>query len=330
MDTQVVAQEGATQEEAPLLELQNVSKHFGDTQALSDVSLKIYPGKVHALIGENGAGKSTIIKIMTGIHQPDVGEVVLNGQEIKINSTLEAQQAGIAAIYQEPLVFPDLDVAENIFINHFDRGMLMRWGKMYTEAKQLVNELGVNLDVRDQASTLTLAEQQAIEIVRSLSLNVKLLIMDEPTASLSAHEATRLLEIVNNLRSKGVAIVYISHRIEEVMEIADTITVLRDGSAISTRPINECSVEEIVKEMVGRELEEVMHEHTEHDFGDTLLKVENLKLSDTFEDINFEVRSGEILCFAGLVGARRTDVGLALFGIAPAEQGTITLEGKNY
>lgn len=312
----------------PLLELRSVTKRFGRTCALDDVSLQLRAGEIHALVGENGAGKSTIIKIMTGLHRPDEGLLFLNSQPITLPDTLAAQHAGIAAIYQEPLVFPDLDVAENIFINHHDRGMLMHWRKLRQEARQLIDDLGVGLNVGDLASTLTLAEQQAIEIVRSLALDVKLLIMDEPTASLSAHESQRLLQIARSLRDKDVAVVYISHRLEEVFALADRVTVLRDGRHISTRTIGEASIDTVIKEMVGRELAAALHEHADHVFGKPLLSVHDLGRRAIFSGVDFQIREGEIVCLAGLVGARRTDVGLALFGIAPADTGSVELAGQ--
>ena len=190
---------------APVLELRNVSKSFAMTAALSDMSLAVVPGEIHAVVGENGAGKSTLIKIMTGVYQPDSGEILHEGKAVTIRNTHGAQALGIAAMYQEPMVFPDLDVAENIFISHRNLGTFMNWGKLYQSSDELISRLGVSLDVRRAASGLTLAEQQTVEIARALSLNVKVLIMDEPTASLSAHEVERLLNIGKALKARGVA-----------------------------------------------------------------------------------------------------------------------------
>ena len=210
--------------------MQHVSKRFDATQALEDVSLTLYPGEVHALIGENGAGKSTLIKIMTGVHRPDTGTILLDGKPVHINNSQEAQTLGIAAIYQEPMVFPDLNVAENIFISHRNRGMVVNWSRANgADAEAILAQLDVKLDVRMPARGLTLAAQQAVEIAKAISLKVRVLIMDEPTASLSAHEVDQLFRLVDSLRSQGVAILFIGHRMEEVFRIADRVTVLRDG-----------------------------------------------------------------------------------------------------
>ena len=212
---------------APILEMKNVSKQFGATAALSNLSFEMFPGEIHALVGENGAGKSTLIKAMTGIHQPSSGEIWVDGSARILRTTQEAQAIGIAAIYQEPMVFPDLDVAENIFINHHSRRQFIRWNDMYEEAEAVIAKLGVSLDVRRPASTLTLAEQQTVEIARAISLDVRVLIMDEPSASLSDHEVQRLFSIARSLSSQGVAVLYISHRLEEIFALADRVTVKR-------------------------------------------------------------------------------------------------------
>lgn len=311
----------------PVLELQGLSKSFAATQALKDMSLSVMPGEVHAIVGENGAGKSTLIKIMTGVHQPDSGTIRVEGQPVTLKSTEAAQDAGIAAIYQEPMVFPDLNVAENIFISNRAKGRIMRWSEIYRDSESLIAPLGVKLDVRRAASGLTLAEQQTVEIARALSLKVKVLIMDEPTASLSAHEVARLLDIARALKAQGVAVIYISHRLDEIFRIADRVTVIRDGQHISTKPIAEVTEDGLVKDMVGRALESFAVKTAANPHGETLLSVRDLGLAGTFRGISFDLHKGEVLCLAGLVGARRTDVALSLFGIAPATEGTITLAG---
>lgn len=311
---------------APVMEMQHISKRFDATQALEDVSLSLYPGEVHALIGENGAGKSTLIKIMTGIYRPDAGDILLDAKPVQIHNSGDAQDLGIAAIYQEPMVFPDLNVAENIFISHRDQGPLVRWGKMYDDAKDILAKLDVKLDVRMPALGLTLAAQQAVEIAKAISLKVRVLIMDEPTASLSAHEVTQLFRLVRSLRSQGVAILFIGHRLEEVFEIADRITVLRDGRWISSYPRGEVKTEQVIRDMVGRQLEEFFAK-AEVQRGDLLLSVHDLSKEGAFSNISFDVHHGEVLGFAGLIGSRRTDVALALFGVEPADAGEIILEG---
>ncbi|MCX6029111.1 MAG: sugar ABC transporter ATP-binding protein [Chloroflexi bacterium] len=316
-----------TADKRPIMEMRHVSKRFDATQALEDVSLTLYPGEVHALIGENGAGKSTLIKIMTGVHRPDVGEILLDGKPVQIRNSQEAQAHGIAAIYQEPMVFPDLNVAENIFISHQDRGPIVQWGKAYRDAEAILAQLGVKLDVREAARGLTLAAQQAVEIARAISLKVRVLIMDEPTASLSAHEVTQLFKLVASLRSQGVAILFIGHRMEEVFRIGDRITVLRDGKWISSTPRAEVKTEQIIRDMVGRKIEDFFAKSATQR-GPLLMSVRNLGKESIFRDVNFDVYAGEVLGFAGLIGARRTDVGLALFGVEPADTGEITFEGQ--
>lgn len=312
----------------PLLELENISKSFAMTAALSDMSFSVEPAEVHAIVGENGAGKSTLIKIMTGVYQPDAGTLVCGGNPVTIPNTQVAQKLGIGAIFQEPMVFPDLDVAENIFISHRDKGLLMNWKQLHLEADALVKQLGITLDVRRSASGLTLAEQQTVEIARALSLDVKVLIMDEPTASLSAHEVNKLLDISRTLKSRGVAVLYISHRLDEIFKIADRVTVLRDGKHISTKLIADVTREGLVRDMVGRNIDAFATKKKANDVGKTVLSVRNLGRTGVFSGVSFDVHAGEILCFAGLVGARRTDVGLALFGVAPATEGMIEIEGQ--
>jgi rhamnose transport system ATP-binding protein len=313
--------------ETPILEMNHISKRFDVTQALDDVSLDLYRGEIHALVGENGAGKSTLIKIATGIYRPDRGEIVLDGQPVQISNSQEAQAHGIAAIYQEPMVFPDLNVAENIFISHRGRGPIVRWSKMYEEARAILAKLDVKLDVRMSARGLTLAAQQAVEIAKAISLDVRVLIMDEPTAALSAHEVAQLFALMRTLRSQGVAILFIGHRLEEVLKVADRVSVLRDGKLVSSKPRSEVTSGGIIRDMVGREIESFFAKSAVQR-GGLLMSVRSLTKENAFYDINFDVYRGEVLGFAGLVGARRTDVGLALFGIEPADAGKIVLEGK--
>ena len=312
---------------APILEIRGVAKRFDATQALEDVSLTLHAGEIHALLGENGAGKSTLIKIITGVHQPDRGEILLAGRPVTIRSAAEAQRLGVAAIYQEPLLFPDLNVAENIFISHQDRGAVVDWRQMFREADKILAELGMSLDVRKPARGLTLAAQQSVEIAKAISLNVRILIMDEPTASLSAREVQELFKLVRDLKRQGVAILFVSHRMEEVFEIADKVTVFRDGRLISTRMRNEATPQRAIADMVGREID-LTKARTACARKDVVLSVTDLSRQGVFEGVNFDLHRGEVLGFAGLIGAGRTDVGLALFGIEPATSGAILLGGK--
>ena len=312
---------------APVIEMSGISKRFDATQALDDVSLTLHPGETHALLGENGAGKSTLIKVMTGIHAPDSGVIRVFGEEATFKGSGDAQRAGIAAIYQEPAIFPDLNVAENIFMSHQDRGALVNWRRMYKDAEAILARIDVRLDVRTLASNLTVASQQAVEIAKALSLDVRVLIMDEPTAALSAHEASELFGQIRRLTDSGVAVLFISHRLEEVFEIADRVTVLRDGRLISSGPSSEVTQEQAIRDMVGRDVSEFFVRNP-HPPGDVLLRVAGLGRDGAFSDVGFELREGEVLGFAGLVGAGRTDVGLSLFGIAPWDSGAVELRGK--
>lgn len=310
-----------------ILEMQSVSKHFGATAALRDFSLEILSGEIHALVGENGAGKSTLIKTMTGIYLPSSGKIWMDGQPQVFRSTQDAQALGVAAIYQEPMVFPDLDIAENIFINHHSRPQLISWGSMYKEAKAIIAKLGVSLDVRRAAASLTLAEQQTVEIARAISLDVRVLIMDEPSASLSDNEVQKLFSIARSLRTQGVAILYISHRLEEVFALADRVTVVRDGALISTKPIADVTNNSVVTEMVGRDMQGRFARVASKAKANDMLSVERLSKDGIFADVSFNVKKGEIVCLSGLVGARRTDVALSLFGIAPSDSGKIKIDG---
>lgn len=311
----------------PVLQMRGISKRFDTTQALDDVSLSLFPGEIHALLGENGAGKSTLIKIMTGIYPPDEGEILLASRPVQIHSSIDAQGYGIAAIYQEPMIFPDLTVAENIFISHRKQGALLRWGRLYADAEAILRQLDVSLDVRQPARNLTVGGQQIVEIAKAISLQARVLIMDEPTAALSAHEVAQLFKLADRLRKQGVAILFISHRMEEVFAIADRITVFRDGRLISTALRAAVTPESAIRDMVGRQIEEFFAKR-ETTLGEELIAVRNLEKTNIFRDINFAVRRGEVLGFAGLVGSRRTDVGLALFGVEPADNGEILLQGK--
>ena len=311
----------------PFFEIEGVSKRFDATQALSDVSLDLIPGEVHGLVGENGAGKSTLIKIMTGIYAPDAGRMLLDDEEFLPHDAAHAQLQGVAAIYQEPSIFPDLTVAENIFIGHQDRGRLVNWKTMMSDAGEILRTLDMDTDPSMPAAGLTVAGQQGVEIAKAISLDIRVLIMDEPTAALSAHEVDRLFGQVRRLKDSGVAVLFITHRLDELFVICDRISVFRDGRHISTRGVADVNEDSLVREMVGRDPSEFFA-RGEHVEGDVVLRVDKLNAVGKFADVSFEVRRGEVLGFAGLVGAGRTDVALALFGIEPADDGTIELEGQ--
>jgi rhamnose transport system ATP-binding protein len=314
-------------EAAPVLAMRGISKRFGATRALDDVSLELRGGEVHALVGENGAGKSTLIKVMTGIYPPDEGVVLVDGEPLSLRSAADAQRLGIAAIYQEPLIFPDLSVAENVFIGHQNQGRVVRWRQMCADAEALLARLDVHIDPRMPASGLPVAAQQAIEIAKAISLEVRILIMDEPTAALSAHEVERLFRQVHQLRDSGVAVLFISHRLDEVFEIADRVSVFRDGRHVATHVRDEVTRAQLIAAMVGRQTSDFYARH-DHHAGEVVLRVRDLGRTGKFSGVSFDVRPGEVLGLAGLVGAGRTDVALALFGIAPAETGAIELDGR--
>ncbi len=312
----------------PVLSLKNISKNFGMTAALADMSIDLYPGEVHAIVGENGAGKSTMIKIMTGVHQPSAGSLEIDSNAVSISGTSAAREQGVAAIYQEPMVFPDFDVTENIFASSTTEGWIQRRGKLRKKALALIERVGMKLDVDRIASGLTLAEQQAVEIARALSQDVRVLIMDEPTASLSAHEAAQLRRIATTLAEQGVAVVYISHRLEEIFEIAHRVTVIRDGQHISTKLVEDVTSDGMIAEMVGREVGNYFAKAPTHATDETILEVKDLALEGVYRGISFDLKVGEVLCMSGLIGARRTDVALSLFGILPASAGAIYYKGK--
>ncbi len=312
-----------------ILCLTNISKSYAGVHALRGVQLELRSGEVHALLGENGAGKSTLVKVITGVHQPDAGEIYLNDQRIHLAGPRDATALGIAAIYQELSIFPDLDIAENIFVGRrptLATG-LVDWRKMYRDADQLLSSLGIHLDLKTKARYLSIAQQQMVEIARALSVNARILIMDEPTSALTLNEVADLFQIVRRLRDNGAAVLFISHRLEELFEIADRVTVLRDGLYVDTRTMDSVTQDDLIRMMVGRTVQELFPKK-DVQIGEVVLQVKNLTRKGVFEDVSFELRKGEILGFAGLVGAGRTEVSQALFGVAPADSGTIEIEGR--
>lgn len=315
---------------APILELIGIYKAFDGTQALAGANFELYPGEIHALVGENGAGKSTLIKVITGVHRADAGEISFRGEPVTITNPLDAQRLGIAAIYQEPTLFPDLDIAENIFMGHHPIRSLTRrvaWRQLYEQAAQPLRALGVDLDPRTRVRGLTVAQLQMVEIAKALSFNAQVLIMDEPTSALTLNEVADLFRTARQLRDAGTAIIFISHRLEEVFELADRVTVLRDGHYVGTREVGQVTHDELIHMMVGRTLDDLFPK-LDVEQGDVVLRVEGLTKEGVFEDISFELHQGEILGLAGLVGARRTDVAQAIFGVAPADRGTVWVNGQ--
>jgi rhamnose transport system ATP-binding protein len=312
---------------APRAELRGISKRFAATQALDDVSLDLLPGEVHGLVGENGAGKSTLVKILAGVHPPDSGTIWLDGEATQIAGPAHSRSLGIAVVHQEPRLFPDLTVAENVFIGHAPSGRLgtIDWGGTRRAAQALFGELDVQFDVGAPVRGLSMADQQLIEIAKSLSVDARVLILDEPTASLSAHEVERLFTIVRQLRDRGVAILFVSHRLDEVFELCDRATVFRDGRHVITTATRELTTADLVRHMVGRTVS--LFPKVETPIGEVLVEVHGLTRAGVFRDVDFTVRAGEIVGFAGLVGAGRTEVARVLFGIDRRDGGEIRLDG---
>jgi rhamnose transport system ATP-binding protein len=312
----------------PILSLEHASKSFGAIHALEDVSIDLQRGEAHALVGENGAGKSTLVKILAGVHLPDRGALRIDGSERVLAGPSDARAAGIAIIYQEPVQFPDLTVAENIFIG---RQPLRAGGRidrraMNRESALIFERLGVQLDPARIARGLSIAEQQIVEIAKALSLEATVIVMDEPTAALSAVEVDRLFRVAENLRSGGAAVLFISHRLEEVFSLCQRVTVLRDGRHVMSRELAGLTPDDLVRAMVGREL--VEHVPEEQRIGETVLSVQRLTREGVFADVSFDVRAGEIVALAGLVGAGRSEVARAIFGIDRFDAGSVTLDGR--
>jgi rhamnose transport system ATP-binding protein len=313
----------------PLISARGISKHFAAIDVLRDVDLDLQRGEIHALLGENGAGKSTFAKILAGVHRPSRGTISLNGQPVDILNPIVAQKLGITLIHQEPISFPDLSVAENLVLGRGDGGWFARvpWAEMTRNARALMDLLGVRIDVTKPMRGLSIADQQMVEIARALASDSRLIIMDEPTAPLTPKEVETLFGIARRLRDEGRTIIFISHRLEEVRALCESVTIFRDGNKIATDTIANLTDADIIRLMIGRPLKEFRHK-ARAEIGDVALKVEGLTLPGVFHDISFEVRKGEIVGLGGLVGAGRTDVARAIFGVAPAAGGTVTVAGK--
>jgi rhamnose transport system ATP-binding protein len=313
-----------------VLTLQKITKKFTGTLALSDVDFDLREGEIHALVGENGAGKSTLIKIITGIYQPDGGLMTIEGKKVVFQDARASYDHGIAAIYQEASLFEDLSIAENIYMGHQQIRPVtrnIRWRALYRKAGEFIKSLEVNLNPRALVKSLSIAEKQLVEIIKALTADAKILIMDEPTASLTKEEIDYLFRIARKLREEGTGIIFISHRLEEVFDIADRVTVIRDGKKVGTVPKDKLKVDELVRMMVGRNLK-TLYPKEEAEIGEPVLRIENLSRLGEFNNVSFELKKGEILGMAGLVGAGRTEVARTIFGIEKPEGGRIYLDGK--
>jgi rhamnose transport system ATP-binding protein len=316
-------------EEVPRLALDQAAKAFGAVQALVDSSITLFPGEAHALVGENGAGKSTLVKILAGVYQPDSGTLAIDGQPVVLSGPTAARDAGISIIYQEPTLFPDLTVAENIFMGRqpLRAGRRIDRPAMNRSAGEIFTRLGVALDPQRQARGLSVADQQIVEIAKALSSNANVLVMDEPTAALTTVEVERLFEVIRALRREGAAVLFISHRLEEVFAICQRVTIMRDGRFVRTAAAGDITVDEVIRSMVGRDLD-VLFPKTQAPVGEVVLQVEQLSREGVLHDISFSVRRGEIVALAGLVGAGRSEVARAIFGIDRRSAGVVTVRGQ--
>ena len=308
--------------------MRGIVKEFSGVRVLDGVSFRLSRGSVHALMGENGAGKSTLMKILCGIYPATEGEIFMDGKATEIHSPIDAKRLGIAMIHQELSAFHELTVAANMFMNReYKRFGLLDEARMNRAAAEILADLNINIDPRVKMRSLSVAEMQLVEIAKAVSTDAEIIIMDEPTSALTEAEVANLYDTVRDLKSRGKAIVYISHKIEEIFAIADEITVLRDGEFVSHDKIAAFDHDKLISLMVGRTLDQQFHK-TKHDFGKVLLRVENLSRSGEFKDVSFEVHAGEVLGFAGLIGAGRTEVVETVFGLQRADGGEIYVEGE--
>ena len=316
-------------EPAPLLSLEHAEKSFGAVHALEDGVIDLFTGEVHGLVGENGAGKSTLVKILAGVYRPDAGRLLLDGQEAIFDNAKQSQEAGIAIIFQEPTLFPDLTVAENIFVGMqpLKRFRRIDGRRMRREAAAVFDQLGVRLDPERVARGLSIADQQLVEIAKALTTNARVIVMDEPTAALTTTEVDRLFGIVETLRSRGNAVLFVSHRLEEIFAICQRVTVMRDGRHILTQPTGELTIQSVIRAMVGRDMD-ALFPKVEAERGPVVLKVDHLTREGAFTDVSFEVRRGEVVALAGLVGAGRTEVARAIFGIDRWDAGSVEVDGR--
>jgi rhamnose transport system ATP-binding protein len=311
-----------------LLQMKGVQKRFGGAIALRGTDLSIRAGEIHALLGENGAGKSTMLKILAGVHVNDGGTISLGDKAFITGSPEAAIAQGIAVIYQEPSLFLDLTLAENVFIGRQPmKGVAIDWAQAQNEASRLFAELGVPLDPKRQARGLSIADQQVVEIAKALSMNANIILMDEPTAALSASEVERLMTVMKSLKAANKAVIFVSHRLDEVFAISDYITVMRDGATVSENSVSGTDLQKVIKEMVGRELTELFPK-TENKIGEIALEVSDLTNPAYFRNISFSVRRGEIVALAGLVGSGRSEVARAIFGIDKYTTGSVKVNGK--
>jgi rhamnose transport system ATP-binding protein len=313
-----------------ILELRHITKTFPGVRALDDVHFDLKPGEIHALIGENGAGKSTLIKVITGVYQPDAGQIIFDGSPVEIRSPSDSQRIGIAAIYQHVTCYPDLSVTENIFIGHEKIQRFTRkidWKDLHGRAEELLARLDADFDPRALMGNLSVAQQQIVEIAKALSSNARIIIMDEPTAPLTNRESEDLYRTTEGLRDKGVSIIFISHRMEDMYRLATRVTVFRDARYVGTWQLNEISREDVIMAMVGREITQFFPKR-KVSIGEEIFKVEGLSRTGYFKDVSFSLHKGEILAMTGLIGAGRTEVCEAIYGVTHPDSGRVVLDGE--
>ncbi len=311
----------------PVLDMTGITKSFPGVKALTDVDLSVSAGEVHAIVGENGAGKSTLMKILAGVHGPDRGTIALGGEQVHFSSPLEAKAHGIGMVYQEINLVPDLSVAENIGLGDMPNSAgLVKRKALSQRAQEVLDQLGTRIDPQQLVGRLSVSQQQLVEIAKIYARQPRIMVLDEPTSSLSQHEAKALFSVVERMRAKGIAIIYISHRLREVLDISDRVTVLRDGRMIDCRPTAGLTPKEMITLMVGRDLDDVFPKR-EVEIGQPVLEVRELTRVGLFEDISLTVRAGEIVGLAGLVGAGRTEVARAIFGLDRFDSGSVLIDG---
>ncbi len=315
-----------------VLRTHNVTKTFKEVTVVSKVSLELKKGEIHALVGENGAGKSTLIKMLSGVHQPSSGSLEYEGDNTVIQNPAFAHKLGIFTVHQEPAIMPQLSVAENVFMGfHPLKRVVLNWvdrKEMFKRAREVFGRLGINLDVAQSAASLTIAQQQMVEIAKAVIHEVKVLVLDEPTATLTSHETQILFQIVRNFVSEGTAVLFVSHRLDEVFELASTVTVMRDGQKVGTYAVSDLDAKELVKLMVGRDISTHQYRGEKSVGSDPILSVRSLTKRPWFSNVTFDLFPGEILGMAGLVGSGRTNVAEAIFGVVPSESGDIYISGE--
>ncbi|MFZ0530063.1 MAG: sugar ABC transporter ATP-binding protein [Propionicimonas sp.] len=313
-----------------LLEMRGIGKSFPGVKALEGVNLTIREGQVHALLGENGAGKSTLIKILSGAYTKDEGEITFDGQPVEIKAPADAERLGISTIYQEFNLTPNMSIAENIFLGHLPvKAGRIDWATVKSKSRELLDSLDVNLPVDTMTGTLSVAQQQMVEIAKALNRNTRILVMDEPSAVLSERDIENLFAVVRRLQAAGIGIIYISHRLKEIFELADEVTILKDGRYVDTKAVADVDMDDLVKLMIGRDLSDV-YPKPDHQPGEVVLEVSHLAQTHLAKDVSFTLRAGEIIGFAGITGSGRTEVARVIFGADRATAGEMTLFGKPY